>query len=111
MNYNKADGHWFADSFNRDDTLCSYVTASCDSALGADGTATCAITSKGVTGINNISLGDCTYAIQDSRVDTVQNSIKELQAQIDDLKENYVAKKGADELRSALKTLRYTREI
>lgn len=111
MKYNKADEHWFADSFNRDDTLCSYVTAY-DSAISIDGAATSAIaTSKGVTGINNISFGDCTYKIQDSRVDDVQSSIARLQAQIDDLKKNYVAKKGADELRLALKTLNYTREL
>jgi hypothetical protein len=124
MAYKKTNEAYFGDSFNRSLAM-NYCTA--DSVSTIDGltaigdrlvvdsdnciTLSCnnttwdAATLKGISG--EISICDSCV----STVDTMGDKLKALQAQIDDLKQNYVPKKGADKLRSALKTLNYTREI
>lgn len=51
------------------------------------------------------------YSISIDSVDTLSDRLNELNARIDDLKQNFVPKKGANKLRSALKTLQYKREV
>ena len=124
MAYKKTNEAYFGDSFNRllamnyctadsvstidgltkignglviDSDNC--ITLSCNNATGD------AATLKGISG--EISVCDSCV----STVDTMGDKLKALQAQIDDLKQNFVPKKGADKLRSALATLRYNREV
>ena len=117
MAYKKTNEAWFGDSFNRDSvvTACSYDLAkSGDSLTGVigyvtDAGATYGIAAKGAIDVNSSNV---TYEnVVSSVTDNLTTKLKEIQAQIDDLKQNYVPKKGADKLRSALKTLSYTREI
>lgn len=116
MAYKKTNEAWFGDSFNRDGTITAYncaisslsgepldslATVTADCAIGSDYTVASV---KGDIGWNN------TIAISSS-VDTLVDRLEVLQTQLDDLKKNFVPKKGAHELRSALKTLKYKREI
>lgn len=78
----------------------NYTVASADCALTSD-TADFTI-AKGVKDISGISI---------SSVDTLSDRLNELNARIDDLKQNFVPKKGANKLRSALYTLQYKREV
>jgi len=50
------------------------------------------------------------YAIENI-TDSLITEIKRIDAQINDLKKNFVPKKECSELRSALKTLHYKREV
>lgn len=119
---------WAGDSFDRDATLsfcadgmnydaaikrivsqpqvigvneCGDVTFSCDLASKGDITV-----AKGVRGTNYYNDIDIT-----SDVECLRNTIDRIEAQIGDLQRNFVPKKGANELRSALKTLHYKREV
>lgn len=124
--WKKTNEAYFGDSFNRSislgpdgvsftvnncnintDTLATvsgycdnYTVASADCALTSD----CAdfAIAKDVQGISGISI---------SSVDTLSDRLNELSAQIDDLKQNFVPKKGANKLRQALYTLQYKREV
>lgn len=117
---------WFGDSFDRSISLgpgelsftannCSintdalsaltgycdkYTVASADCSIGTDCTGYAI--AKGIQCDNSISI---------NAVDTLSDRLNELSARIDDLKQNFMPKKGANKLRSALKTLQYTREV
>lgn len=123
MAYKKTNEAWFGDSFNRDANLCSYTVTSDDlqSIIGSvDASITpndymaygvadkISATSSNLSCKETVTAND--YAIA-SVTDSLSTELKKIQAQIDDLKQNYVPKKGADKLRSALATLRYNREV
>ena len=81
---------------------CGEVTfCSCDFAPKGDLTIV-----KGANGTNYYNDINIT-----SEVECLRDAIDKIEAQIGDLQRNYVPKKGANELRSALKTLHYKREI
>lgn len=111
---------WAGDSFNRDTTVATCnnasftATCSLDSAtlkslngvvgINGDGTLTC---SKGTVGD-----WDVTFTTKDemsSTINTVQEQLKKLQGQIDELKQEQ--KKRQDGIRCKLKTLKYEREV
>ena len=118
--WKKANEAWFGDTFNRDAMLCSGEIAY-DTALDSDCTAAKvswndnnAITStcNGLE-INKDALEQVcgnTYKIADS-INITRDRFDELQAQINELKEKLETKKENLELRSALKTLHYKREV
>ena len=123
MAYKKTNEAWFGDTFDRDATLCftteynnnyemlvknltmsspqiidkdSYgeVTFTCDLANASD------ITSYAIA--KNASV---------NQVDSLSDKFRDIQAQINDLKKNLETKIVRDDLRSALKTLHYKREV
>jgi hypothetical protein len=121
MNYKKTNEAWFGDSFNRDSTLCNYAIANHDlkSINSAIDLASYDGLSNTAYGVASASSSDlyCSgvvkasdYAIE-GVTDSFATEIKKIEAQINDLKQNFVPKKGANKLRSALKTLNYTREV
>ena len=118
---------WFGDSFDRSIALgpgeLSFTVNNC--AVNADAL-------KELTGYNDSGIytitADCAkgldstaYALAScdningiagiSAVDSLTDRLDAVVAQVDALKQNFVPKKGAYELRSALKTLRYKREV
>lgn len=109
--WKKTNEAYFADSFNRDGSIAAYATAT---TAHADGLASVA---KGLTlpNCNDIGLNSCkvdsgltyNYAVK-SEVNTIQQKLEKLQEQIDSLKKRQTI---TSELRSALKTLHYKREI
>lgn len=127
--WKKTNEAYFGDTFNRDATLC-YATedgSSYDAAIKATNwkdnniTFTCAnATTDGVAFkalCDNIaSTADgISYAIGEkastNQIESLSDKIRDIQAQINDLKKNLETKKENSELRSALKTLHYKREI
>ena len=115
MSWKKTNEAWFGDTFDRSGISAMAYNCAADSAISADNTvytyatATCdsAPASKG---ISKLCINGDTYEIK-ADVSSVTNRVDELQAQIDALKENYVPKTVRDDLRSALKTLHYKREV
>lgn len=115
MSWKKTNEAWFGDTFDRSGVSAMAYNCSADSAISADntvytyGTATCdsALASKG---ISKLCINGDTYEIK-ADVSSITNRVNELQEQIDDLKKNYVSKTARDDLRSALKTLHYKREV
>lgn len=117
MSWKKTNEAWFGDTFDRSGVSAMAYNCSADSAIGADNlaytytTATCDSAPAPVSkGISKICLNGDTYEIK-ADVTSITNRVDELQAQIDDLRKNYVPKTVRDDLRSALKTLRYKREV
>lgn len=118
--WKKANEAYFGDSFNRDSTVCSYAIADNDLKsitgtvdLAYDGLSN---TAYGLASANNVDLY-CSgtvkandYAIE-LVTDSLTTELKKIQMDIDELKKNMVPKKGVNELRSALKTLHYKREV
>ena len=117
--WKKTNEAYFGDSFNRDSVLACYDAGSSDYSL----------TSKGISwndcistaaSCNNIAFtkseldGLCSYdnaLVMNASIDTVNDKFTDLQAQINDLKKKLEPKKECSELRSALKTLHYNREV
>ena len=99
---------WCGDSFDRDSTACAYnVTSSStdDEFIIATGSANertsnlyCSGNIRGV----DLAIDGC---------DSLSMELKKIQAQFDELKKNFVPKTSAHDLRSALKTLQYKREV
>ena len=122
-NWKKANEAWFGDTFNRDTTL-SYTTedgSNYDMLVKS-------LTMSSPQIIDKDSLGEVTftcdlanaaddigYAVAKNasvnQVENLSNKFEELQAQINDLKKKLEMKKECSELRSALKTLHYKREV
>lgn len=118
---------WFGDSFDRSISLgpgelsitannCSIntdalsaLTGYCDKYTVASADCSIATNCTGYAVAKGIQVDDNISII--SSVDTLSNKLNELSARIDDLKQNFVPKKGANKLRSALKTLQYKREV
>ena len=107
---------WLGDSFERNNTIatayCSY-----DNALACDSTALTAssVTKGTVDGvINKIALNGKNYTIGvdtfelESTVSTLTDRLSQLEAQINTLKKHQTV---TSELRLALKTLQYKREV
>lgn len=125
----KANEAYFGDTFNRDIALCSCsAEIAYDTALDSDCTSIKAINwnDSGVATLacNEAAISKGTldslcnygnaYAINtnvESESEIVSNRFYELQAQIDELKKRLETKKENLELRSALKTLHYKREV
>ena len=117
--WKKTNEAYFGDSFNRDSVL-----ACCDAGSSDYGSV-----SKGISWNNCISTtascnsaaitkstpdelyGYCDALAINASIDTVSDKFYELQAQIDDLKKKLETRKEYSELRSALKTLHYKREV
>ena len=116
---------WFGDSFDRNIALgsgeLSFTANNCtmdsftplvgycdsgtytmtaDCAKGSDSTTYALANCENIKGIVGIEA-----------VDSLTDRLDAVVAQVDALKQNFVPKKGAYELRSALKTLRYKREV
>ena len=99
---------WAGDSFNRDATICAYDVAT-------NTMSDAVVTAKGLARANTGNLY-CSSNIKDAdvtidRCDSLSMELKKIQAQINDFKQNFVPKKDAHSLRSALKTLQYKREV
>lgn len=123
MAYKKTNEAYFGDSFNRPSTVTCYAASSTDKiadltgyiTLENDGTLTMANKDIG-SWTDSCSTVACSGTItgMDLAIKSVDNLSDELiaiKAQIDDLKQNFVPKTGANKLRSALKTLSYSREV
>lgn len=120
MPYKKTNEAWFGDTFNRDSTYC-YATA--------DVAADTAYTVKGLSNnsatftCNNVTVNDSLLSgltggtsITDAisiavTKDELEDKISEIKARIDALEQTISTKKSGSDLRSALKTLNYKREI
>lgn len=99
---------WCGDSFDRDAMICAYDVA-------ANTTNDAFVTAKGLARANTDDLY-CSGNIKGADVsingyNSLSAELKKIQAQFDDLKKNFMPKKGAYNLRSALKTLQYIREV
>lgn len=95
---------WCGDSFDRDSTICAYAASPND--LASIRSLTNATTpnlycSGNIQGAN-VSIDGC---------DSLSMELKKIQAQFDELKKSFVPKTSAHDLRSALKTLQYKREV
>lgn len=127
MPYKKTNEAWFGDSFNRDNTMCTYTIANNDlqsisAALdGLTGTANnftiTADCAKGIdtSAIATVKSNDSALEWKDtvsiSLVDLLSDKLENLQAQIDNLKKT-IEKRGVGlSIRPALKTLKYQREV
>ena len=136
MTYKKTNEAYFGDSFirpytvacynsNGDEVMKGYIK-DCDLSLSADSATEVNCTfdlAKGLSstayGLANSKSGDlhCSGVVKASDyaiemvTDSLCTELKKIQTQIDDLKQNCVPKIGVNKLRSALKTLNYTREI
>ena len=120
--WEKTGTAWFGDTFNRDMALCNAEIAY-DAALDSDCTsvkainwngsdsATATLTCNTVAIDQNRLEGACSGYTINANVDIISNRFNELQAQINDLKKKLETKKENSELRSALKTLHYKREV
>ena len=122
--WQKTNEVWFGDTFARSSvTACCNAELAYDSAIGGD---TTCITGKEIKWDDNNSIAfacsnqaaldglcsyDNLYMATKADVDTVSDRLHSLQAQIDDLKKKLETKKENSELRSALKTLHYKREV
>ena len=117
---------WFGDSFDRSISLgpgeLNFIANNCNLNTDTLTELTGYCNNYTVTGADLAIASDCTgyaitkgiqdnYNISISSVDTLSDRLNELSARIDDLKQNFVPKKGANKLRSALKTLQYKREV
>ena len=135
MAYKKTNEAWFGDSFNRPYTVACYSAngdevmkgyiKDCALSFSDDSTAEVNCAFDLANGLSNVAYGVASassgdlycsgvvkahdYALE-GITDSFASEIQKIQAQINDLKQNLVPKKGADKLRSALKTLNYTRE-
>lgn len=99
---------WCGDSFDRDSTICAYDVASntmSDAIVTARGLASESTGNLCCSG--NIKGVDVTI----NGYDSLSAELKRIQAQFDDLKKSFVPKTSAHDLRSALKTLQYKREV
>lgn len=126
--WKKTNEAWFGDTFDRDTTLCSYTTdgvglssngsiAACNAyipmgeltyASGSNSNAESIFTvAKGTDGINSTKLCVDDLAIN-GKCESITDKLQQLQAQIDALKKRPIV---ISELRSALKTLHYKREV
>jgi hypothetical protein len=119
----KTNEAWFGDTFNRDVTLC-YATE--DESNYNTILKSLAMSSPQI--IDKDAYGEVTftcdlantadsigYAIGKNasvnQVDSLSDKIRDIQAQLHDLRKILETKKENSELRSALKTLHYTREV
>lgn len=116
---------WFGDSFDRNIALgpgeLSFIANNCNmdaltSLAGYNGGSTYAITADCANGLDStgyaLAKGSSNEDIVSIKaVDTLSDRLNTVVAQVDALKQNFVPKKGVYELRSALKTLKYKREI
>ena len=114
--WEKTNEAWFGDTFDRSSTIACYNTegkhlfdgriSTCDLGYSPDSytkaSITCDLANKVDTIVQNAST---------NQVESLSDKIKDIQAQIDDLKKNLETKKENSELRSALKTLHYKREV
>jgi hypothetical protein len=128
MAYKKTDEAWFGDTFDRGATLyyeaedgstynmrvknltmssspysidtdaCGKITCTCDLANNTDG-AVYTIAKNANASSNQIE------------IESLSDKIRKIQAQISDLKQSLETKTVRDDLRSALKTLHYKREV
>lgn len=129
MPYKKTNEAWFGDSFNRPYTVACYSAKGdevmkgyikdCNLSLSADSATEVDCTFDLATGLSNTVYGTastsggdlcCSEAVEAATV-SLTTELKKIQAQIDDLKKNMVPKTHVTQLRSALKTLSYKREI
>ena len=126
--WKKTNEAWFGDTFDRNATLCyattdgsNYatnikgidlsnsgdVTFTCDAFIPSEKTYTGYAVAKGQTGCHEVKI--CVDDIEvKGEFESITNKLHELQAQIDALKRRQMV---TSELRSALKTLHYKREV
>lgn len=122
MPYKKTNEAWFGDTFDRD-SIQAYTVAS--SADVADSIAyaikglnnnSATLTCNGIT-INDGLLDELSGGAVTSKIsiavtkDELEDKISEIKARIDALEQTISTKKSSSDLRSALKTLNYKREI
>ena len=127
MAWKKEYDAYFADTFDRDSTLCyaaeTAYAADANKKLYDLGSGTLSFTMPNVnvnndvlacmTEWNNNAKGVTTASIGFAvdGVDQVSSKIEDLQAQIDSLKKNLVLNRSCRKLRPALATLKYKREV
>lgn len=114
---------WFGDSFDRNIALgpgeLSFTVNNCAATdalkelTGYNDSGTYTITAD-CAASTAYTLANCDNikgVVSINAVDSLTDRLDAVVAQVDALKQNFVPKKGAYELRSALKTLRYKREV
>ena len=117
--WKKTNEAYFGDSFNRDSVLACCDANSLNYGLASKGISWNDCISTAVS-CNNAAItkstpdelyGYCDTLAINASIDTVSDRFYDLQAQINDLKKKLETKKECSELRSALKTLHYKREV
>ena len=118
--WKKENEAWFGDTFDRPSTIACYTAEgkhlfngrvnTCDLSYSPDSYTEASITCD----LANKTDGTG-YAVAKSvsvnQVDSLSDKIRDIQAQINDLKQKLEIKKENSELRSVLKTLHYKREV
>lgn len=117
---------WFGDSFDRNIALgpgeLSFTVNNCavtdawKELAGYCDSGTYTITADCAKGLDSTAyaLAKCDNSkdiVSINAVNSLTDRLDAVVAQVDALKQNFVPKKGAHELRSALKTLNYKREV
>ena len=121
--HKKTNEAWFGDTFDRNATLCyatedgsnhemlvKGLTMSSPQIIDKDAygevTFTCDLANTADSTAYGIAKSTST-----NQVESLSDKIRDIQAQINDLKKNLETKKENSELRLALKTLHYRREV
>lgn len=120
--WEKTNEAWFGDTFNRPSVIACYSAdgqhlfdgriSACDLSYSPDSYTEASITCDLANTIMTKSVED-TVAKSTwlDPIESFSDKIKDIQAQIDDLKKKLETKKENSELRSMLKTLQYKREV
>lgn len=120
--WEKTNEAWFGDTFDRPSTIACYTAegkhlfngrvSACDLSYSPDSYTEASITCDLANAANDDSIG---YTVAKrasiSQVDSLSDKIRNIQAQVNDLKKKLETKKEYSELRLALKTLHYKREV
>ena len=110
----KTNEAWFGDTFNRDIAASTVSYAIADGAIcTCANTADFAVNKSSVNGVYTLAADVADVYTINTQVDTLQDKFKELQKQIEVLKQkqDYVLKTTeVNSLRNTLRTLKYERE-
>lgn len=115
MAYKKTNEAWFGDSFNRDSINCCYTAAIApmQGELSLDGV-TSSVTYANVNNYIDDGSLNCGGVVKaadftiSGTVDSFKDEIDKIRARLGNLEKGY---NNTNRLRSALKTLSYTREV
>ena len=118
--WKKENEAWFGDTFDRPSTIACYTAegkhlfngrvSACDLSYSPDSYTEASITCDLANAADGIGYTVAKNA-SINQVESLSDKIRDIQAQINDLKKNLETKKECSELRSALKTLHYKREV
>jgi hypothetical protein len=116
----KTNEAWFGDTFDRPSTIACYTAkgehlfdgriSACDLSYSPDSYPEVSITCDLANTADSIGYAFAKNA-SINQVENLSDKIRDIQAQLHDLRKSLETKKENSELRSALKTLHYKREV